>query len=276
MAGTVPQNRTAVVRQDPVAYRLNPIAYLDNVRASEPALRYKQRSLDWLEIQPGHRVLDVGCGTGEDVIEIGRRTGPSGHAVGLDISSAMIDEANRRVSSSMPSVRFYLGDVHALAFDDDCFDSCRSDRAVQHMEDPPKAIAEMARVVRPRGFIVVVEPDWETLCIDSADRKTTRAIVNYLCDHSVKHGWIGRRLPGIFRSCGLTGIEVAADAFILTDFATADRVWSLRQRAFDAQRAGRISALEAASWITELEHAARTSSFFSAAVGFMVRGRKAG
>ena len=78
-----------------------------------------------LHIQPGHHLLDVGCGAGTDVQALARLVGPTGQVVGLDVSVAMIQEARRRAATSGLTVAFRVGDVRQLADADAVFDGCR-------------------------------------------------------------------------------------------------------------------------------------------------------
>src|SRR6202023_1920244 len=72
------------------------------------------------------------------------------------------------------SLEFRQGDAHHLPFPDLTFDACRVDRVLQHLEDPQRAIAEMARVLKIGGRIAAAEPDWDTLVIDVPDRSLAR------------------------------------------------------------------------------------------------------
>lgn len=250
------------------------LLYLDALSATEFAQAYKRQSFELLDVQEGDWVLDVGCGTGDDVRMLAQRVGHTGRAVGVDNDAAMVAEAHRRGAGKTLPVAFHLCDVHHLAFREDVFDCCRADRVFQHLEDPRRALAEIVRVARPGARIVVIEPDWETLVVDVADRVTTRKIANFICDRMVRHGWIGRQLPNLFRACGLAEIGVAAGAVPLTNFTLADRLWGLRRNAQRAQNAGVVSTSEAAAWIESLEQASQSNRFFGAVTGFAVCGRK--
>jgi ubiquinone/menaquinone biosynthesis C-methylase UbiE len=105
--------------------------------------------------EPGDMSLDVACGPGSVVAAFARRVR---HAVGLDATEKMLDQARKLVASAgLANTNFQQGDVYALPFADSSFDivSCRF--AVHHLEDPPRAIAEMVRVCKPGGRIVVCD-----------------------------------------------------------------------------------------------------------------------
>jgi ubiquinone/menaquinone biosynthesis C-methylase UbiE len=56
-----------------------------------------------------------------------------------------------------------------LEFPDSSFDGVRSDRTLQHVEDPERALTELVRVVKRGRRVVVMDPDWETLALDAID-----------------------------------------------------------------------------------------------------------
>lgn len=250
------------------------LLYLDTLSAAEFAQVYKRQSFNLLDVQPGDWVLDVGCGTGDDVRLLAQLVGRVGRVIGVDSDVGMIAEARRRAAGKTLPVAFQLCDVHQLAFADNTFDCCRADRVFQHLEDPQRALAEVVRVAQSGARIVALEPDWETLVVDIADRATTRKILNFVCDQMVRNGWIGRQLPNLFRACGLTEIGVAAGAVPLTDFTLADRLWGLRRNARRAQNAGVVSAAEATAWIESLEQTSQNNRFLGAVTGFAVCGRR--
>jgi ubiquinone/menaquinone biosynthesis C-methylase UbiE len=97
--------------------------------------------------------LDVACGPGSVVLAFAARVR---RAVGLDATEAMLDEARQAAArSGAANVEWHRGDVYALPFADGTFDvvSCRF--AFHHLEEPARAFAEMVRVARPRGRIVL-------------------------------------------------------------------------------------------------------------------------
>jgi SAM-dependent methyltransferase len=99
--------------------------------------------------------LDVACGPGSVVLAFAGRVR---RAVGLDATAAMLDEARRAAAKSgAANVEWHPGDVYALPFADGTFDivSCRF--AFHHLEQPARAFAEMVRVARPGGRIVLCD-----------------------------------------------------------------------------------------------------------------------
>jgi len=248
-------------------------AYLDTVRALDSIQTVKNRAFKLLDIQQGFRILDVGCGTGDDVLALARLVRKGGSVVGIDSSETMITEAKKRTEGLNLPVEYRLGDAHTLAFTDNTFDGCRADRVFFHLENPRKALTEMIRVAQRGARIVVFEIDWETLVIPHPDRTLTRKVLNFLCD-SFPNGWMGRQLPALFDECGLIDIVVIPETPPLTNFTLAKRIFRFHEVVEDAQRAAVISTAEAAKWLDLLEKVGQSGHFFSAATGFIVSGRK--
>lgn len=256
-----------------LSFKQNQVAYLDNFRGLEWAHAYKMRSFEYLDVEPGDSILEVGCGAGDDSLALAQMVGAGGRVVGIDAGEDMISEAKKRAENSNLPVEFFVQDACNLDFPDNTFDGCRADQVFQHVVAPRKGVSEVIRVARPGARIVICDPDWETLAIDSADKKVTRKIVNYRSD-VFRSGWIGRQLAGLFKSLGLADVFVSADVFIITDLSLANKLWRLRDTAGQACKGGAISEKDASDWISQLEEADRNGLFFGCVTGFAAVGRK--
>ena len=249
------------------------VSYLDTVSAREEVQAYKRRTFALLAPREGSRILDAGCGTGDDAIALAELVGAAGQVVGVDFSAAMVEEARNRVAGRALPVRFEVGDVHRLAFADGTFDGCRADRVFQHLEQPDQALAELVRVAKPGAVVVVADPDWETLVIDAPDRAVTRRVLEAI-GADVRNGRMGRQLPRLFRRAGLVEVGVVAITPTIGDYALADRIFGIGEGLERARSTGAVSAAEADAWVRGLRDADQAGEFFSAMCGFIVTGRK--
>jgi ubiquinone/menaquinone biosynthesis C-methylase UbiE len=230
----------------------------------------KRESYDLLAATPGSRILEVGCGLGDDAAALARRVEPGGSVVAVDGSQAMVDAARKR-HGDVAGLSFDLADATRLPYDEGTFDGCRIDRVLQHIADPAAAIHEMVRVLRPGGVLVAYDNDWETLTVDSADRVLTRKILNAWCDR-FPSGWIGRRLVPLFLDAGLGNVETHPKTLVLGELDVADRVFSLFSTAEGLVEAGSISRDDADRWSAELRTADEKGRFFNSYTGFLVSG----
>jgi len=149
---------------------------------------------------------------------------------------------------------------------------CFSRAVFEIIPDPQKVLAEMIRVVRPGGRIVVSAPDSGAWAIDASDKVLTRRIIDFISDHQT-NGWIGRQLPNLFHELGLHDNIVVPNTSITNDYALMRRLW-LEPYLEAAQAAGAVSASEAAMWRNDLEHRSQMGRFFSAITTFVVCGTK--
>jgi ubiquinone/menaquinone biosynthesis C-methylase UbiE len=246
------------------------ITFLDAVNALEDIQSVKRLMITQLELRSGLHALDVGCGFGDDVRDVARLIGDSGRVVGVDFSGAMIAEAKKRYAAAKLPIEFIEGDAQHLTFPDASFDRCRTERMLMHLDDPEQALAEMVRVVRPGGKVVVFDFDWDTLLIDSPYKEMTRKFVREYSD-GLKHGWIGRRLPRLFGAAGLT--EVVCEPHVVRfNYAFARRLFEGRMA--KAQAEGVFTAEELGSWWAYIEQAEAAGQLHFGLFGFVAGGRK--
>jgi ubiquinone/menaquinone biosynthesis C-methylase UbiE/GNAT superfamily N-acetyltransferase len=237
-------------------------AYLDTVAGA--LAEYKRSSIEAMGLRPGDAGLDVGCGTGDEVRLIAERVGASGRAVGVDASGDLLAAARERTPAGV-AAEFVVADAHALPFADGEFAAARVERTLLHVTDPAGVIAQMARVVRPGGRVVAVEPDWDTLVISSGDRQTTRAVLDELWTSS-RNPAVGRAVAGCFADAGIAVNTVDAAAMVVRDAAAARALFLLDGA---VQRVGTDIARR---WLDDLGEQSARGAFCAALTVFRIVG----
>jgi ubiquinone/menaquinone biosynthesis C-methylase UbiE len=111
------------------------------------------------QLQPGEKVLDVGCGTGSLAITAKGKAGASVEIYGRDAAPEMIDRARQKAAKAGVAIDFQAGVVEALDFPEDTFDVVLSSFMVHHLPGglKAKAFAEIYRVLKPGGRLLVVD-----------------------------------------------------------------------------------------------------------------------
>lgn len=105
-------------------------------------------------LRPGEVVVDLGCGGGLDVLLAARAVGPTGRAIGIDMTPAMIDRA-RRNAADAPNVEFHLAGVDDLPIADASVDCVISNCVINLAEDKAAVFAEVFRILKPGGRVAV-------------------------------------------------------------------------------------------------------------------------
>lgn len=118
--------------------------------------RWRRAAVEATRVGPGSRALDVACGTGKLAVALASRVGPSGHVVGVDLAPVMVDVA-ARASAGVPGLEFRVGNALHLPFPDGGFDAATIAFGLRNLSDFRAGFREMARVVRPGGWVVCLE-----------------------------------------------------------------------------------------------------------------------
>jgi arsenite methyltransferase len=109
-------------------------------------------------IPVGATVVDIGCGAGMDLLLAARRTGPSGRAIGIDMTAAMRRRASDGAASAgLAHVEVKDGDATRLLVDDRSIDVVISNGVLNLVPEKERAIAEIARVLKPGGRVQIAD-----------------------------------------------------------------------------------------------------------------------
>lgn len=249
--------------------------YLDAM--AELIKQNKQCTYTWMHIQPGHFVLDVGCGPGIDTIALAGLVGPTGHVVGVDVDAAMIAEANQRaeLAGCRAWCRHKQADATDLPLETGAFDSCRSERLFQHMSNPLAVLVEMARVTKPGGWVVILDADHGTWSINTSEVDIERRLTRVLAERMVINGYAGRQLYGLFKRQQFIDINMEIRPHYFTNYTQFRYGTQMDIIEREALSAGLVTEEELKRWQQNLEEAETAGTFFAQASAVLVAGRKA-
>jgi arsenite methyltransferase len=138
---------------------------------TRPAMVLRRaRALEIASPKLGEDVLDIGCGPGFLTADLAAGVGEDGSVLGIDQSESMISLASNRCQGAKQT-RIELGDAIAIDCDDACFDLVVSTQVLEYVAEIDRALAEIARVLRPGGRTVLLATDWRSVAWYSSDEE---------------------------------------------------------------------------------------------------------
>jgi ubiquinone/menaquinone biosynthesis C-methylase UbiE len=163
-------------------------------------------------LQPGMRLLDCGCGPGSITVGLAELVAP-GEVIGIDANADLIATAQTAAANAgVANVTFQTGDVYRLPFDDNEFDAVWVHALLEHLADPPAALAEMHRVLKPGGIIGLRELDLDSMIIGPESPALTHVFELWIRLTRENGGdtQIGKKLPRLLNAAGFRDAAFSA------------------------------------------------------------------
>ncbi len=153
-------------------------------------------ALERLELKAGLSVLDVGCGTGTATRKMAAAVGPSGRVVGVDPSPGMLEVARQEaVTSDQATITWVEGRGEALPFEDSEFDRVTAHFSVRNMEQWQKGVAEMIRVLRPSGLLIILDVVQPVTTLGALAMRSLKTVTDALKSPELEpYRWLSRSI----------------------------------------------------------------------------------
>jgi ubiquinone/menaquinone biosynthesis C-methylase UbiE len=214
-----------------------------------------------LELKQGERVLDIGSGPGLLAYDIAASVGSEGRVCGIDISEDMLTMSRRRCGNQSWA-EFQRADATKLPYPADSFDAAVSTQVYEYVADVPTALAELHRVIRPRGRAVVVDTDYGSLVIHTQNEARMELVLSAWNEHFV-HGSLPRILSRQLREAGF--VIRHRDVIPMFNPEYHDNTYGKRllgiMASFVVGRKG-VSQQHADAWLSEFTELSKQGEFF--------------
>jgi len=246
------------------------IRFIEHVARMPSVIESFETQLILMDLKPGHRVLDIGCGIGDRAADFAKIVGGNGAVVGTDLSNAMINASRKRHTGSGLPLEFHVADALEQPFPDASFDRIRTERVLLYIKDIPEVLRELHRLLKTDGMLVVADVDFDAMVIAHSDKFLTRKIIHYISD-SFPSGRIATELFGHFNEFGFRDITVRPLSYFCTLEFTKRICGGVIQSGVEA---GVFGEAEISDWWSTLENNDRDGKFLAVVEGFIVAGRK--
>jgi arsenite methyltransferase len=221
----------------------------------------RRQVLKALALREGERVLDIGSGPGLLAYEMAVAVSRNGRVCGIDISEDMLTMSRKRCADQAWT-EFQRADATNLPYPDDSFGAAVSTQVYEYVRDIPPALAELYRVVRPGGRVVVLDTDYGSLVIHTENETRMKRMLSAWDEHFV-HAGLPRTLSRQLRDVGFMIRQ--RDAIPMFNPEYRENTYGKGLLAFMATFAvGRkgVTREEADAWLSEFDELDTQGKFF--------------
>ena len=224
-------------------------------------VKQRQKTLNVLKLKAGEMVLDIGCGVGFLTHEMALQVGKSGKVIGLDKNPIMISHARKRCKN-LKQTEFYEGDAGKLPVDDQTLDAVSCTQVLLYVKDVPNVLAEIKRILKPGGRLVIVETDWRGVVLSCADDTLTSKIFA-AWDSTVPSPNLPIYLKPLLQKHGFSKIKVDTIPILNTEYSPSNFSHGmLNWISKNAENNGAINKEQRANWLDDLQKRGQSDSFF--------------
>jgi SAM-dependent methyltransferase len=172
------------------------------------------RAIEALAPRSGEVIVDIGCGTGQTVLQLANLVGPEGRIIGVDIAPLLLDAARER-ASGLGHISFIEGDAVVLDLPDESIDACFSRFGVMAFPEPAAAFANFRRMLKPTGRLAFV--CWRSLEENELDLLPLRAAgLEHLLDPTPFSLEDPHYVRATLETAGFTDIRISAHDQVVT------------------------------------------------------------
>jgi arsenite methyltransferase len=251
------------------------VDFLEVVNRRRDIVRRRSLVHEALAVQPGERILDVGCGPGFFVAELLDAVGSQGWVTGVDMEPTMLAVAAKRTEGN-DNVAFYESQATSLPVPDGVFDAAVSVQVLEYVPDVSAALAEMHRALRPGGRVVIWDIDWATVSWRSADQGRMRRMLD-AWDRHLTHPSLPQMLAPLLREAGFVDVTMHGHTFATNALDPETHGGAITPLVVQyAVEQGGMNPAEAADWMAEQKKLAAHDEFYFAFIQFCFGARKPG
>jgi ubiquinone/menaquinone biosynthesis C-methylase UbiE len=218
-------------------------------------------------------ILEIGCGNGLFVHSLAEAVGSTGRACGIDLSDDQVSAA-RVTCAGLSNVELAIGNALTLPFAQDSFDAVTTIHTLEYIEDVPRALAEMHRVLKPGGRLVNFATNWGALFWHSRDPERMLTMLKAWDSHA-PYPNLPARIRPLLADAGFSEIHQEPVAVLNCRYDDqAYSYWLARLVAAFVTGRGLVSKDEAAHWLEDLAATNYRNEYFFCSTAVVTRAEK--
>lgn len=166
-------------------------------------------------------IIDLGCGTGLDAINMAGLVSDNVKIIGIDHDPEMLDKA-KASSKNIKNIDFILSEAYSIPYQDGSIAGLRAERLMQHLKEPEKAIQEIHRVLKKDHPLLIVETDWRSLALYNEHVEIEEKLNQYLTKEKVNNGTAARKLNSYLENSNFRNIQLEVFPFVVKSLKEAN------------------------------------------------------
>lgn len=228
------------------------INYLQNSRRL--LINLKEHSYNFFQDITNGTIIDLGCGAGNDVIELAKITGKDTKVIGVDHDPVMLQQA-KEDSKETGNVNFILSEAYPLPFENEAISGLRTERLIQHLNNPEKVIGEINRILKKDSPLVIIETDWNSLSFYTEFTEVQKKVNTYLTDVKVNNGFAAKKLTSYLQASNFRDIKFEIHPFVVNTLKEANEYFWIEKMIQEAVEKGVVKEQEYQAFYKALQEA---------------------
>ncbi|HWZ15624.1 MAG TPA: methyltransferase domain-containing protein [Mucilaginibacter sp.] len=213
-------------------------------------------------------IIDLGCGTGMDAINLSNMLDKRVDIVGIDHDQAMLDKGTSSITDQK-NVRFILSEANHIPFEAGTVAGVRAERLIQHLVEPENSINEIHRVLKKGSPVVLIETDWSGLTFYNEHILIEEKISRYLTDKKINNGIAARKLTNYLERVGFNDIRLELFPFIIKSLNEANEYLWIERMIAEAADENFISQNEKELFVAALNKA-NEKNYFACSINVVI------
>jgi len=242
------------------------INYLQKSR--QLLLHLKESSYGFFSKIEEGTIVDLGCGAGNDVIELAKLAGDGVKIIGIDHDPVMVQKGKEQ-AKDLSNVDFLLSEAWPLPFENDSLSGLRTERVIQHLPYPEKTVQDIHRVLKSDQPLVIIETDWQSLSFYTEFTEVQRKLSAYLTDVKVNNGFAARKLTRYLELSKFREIKFEIHPFVVNTLEEANEYFWIEKMAREAADKGYMDESEYYAFYNALQKA-NEANYFACSINLVV------